>query len=179
MLPQRPQRLLPCTFHTPGDSPRVSRWVHFSGLPCPRAHVFKALALAVVIALPAEALAAPAEGPTLAKEDTMRTDVSTVLVKAPRVTLEEILDRVARGEARRDSLMRDQSFTATLRVMRDTESKKAPVLFAESVSKVYKKKRTSCARSSCATTKRSPTRAITATMKTSTPTSRRAWARRS
>src|SRR5689334_21127055 len=79
-------------------------------------------------------------GPTLAKEDTMRTDVSTVLVKAPRVTLEEILDRVARGEARRDSLLRDQSFTATLRVMRDTEGKKAPVLFAESVSKVYKKK---------------------------------------
>jgi hypothetical protein len=140
MLPQRPQRPLPRTFHTPGDPQRVSRWVRFSGLPCPRAHVFKALALAVVIALPAAALAAPAEGPTLAKEDTMRTDVSTVLVKAPRVTLEEILDRVARGEARRDSLLRDQSFTATLRVMRDTESKKAPVLFAESVSKVYKKK---------------------------------------
>src|SRR5580765_5709267 len=140
MLPQRPQRPLPCTFHTPGDSPRLSRWVHFSGLPNPRAQVVKALALAVVIALPAAALAAPAEGPTLAKEDTMRTDVSTVLVKAPRVTLEEILERVARGEARRDSLLRDQSFTATLRVMRDTESKKPPVLFAESVSKVYKKK---------------------------------------
>jgi outer membrane lipoprotein-sorting protein len=83
---------------------------------------------------------APAGGPTLATEDTMRTDVSTVLVRAPRVTLEEILDRVARGEARRDSLMRDQSFTATLRVMRDVEGKKGPVLFAESVTKVYKKK---------------------------------------
>jgi hypothetical protein len=83
---------------------------------------------------------APGEGPTLATEDTMQTDVSTVLVRAPRVTLEEILDRVARGEARRDSLMRDQSFTATLRVMRDVEGKKGPVLFAESVTKVYKKK---------------------------------------
>src|SRR5580765_5914049 len=140
MLPQRPQRPLPCTFHTPGDSPRLSRWVHFSGLPNPRAQVVKALALAVVIALPAAALAAPAEGPTLAKEDTMRTDVSTVLVKAPRVTLEEILERVARGEARRDSLLRDQSFTATMRVMRNTVGKGAPELFVESVSRVYKKK---------------------------------------
>jgi hypothetical protein len=70
----------------------------------------------------------------------MHTDVSPVLVKAPRVTLEEILDRVARGEARRDSLLSDQSFTATLRVMRDTEGKKGPILFAESVNKVYKKK---------------------------------------
>jgi len=79
-------------------------------------------------------------GPTLATEDTMHTDVSPVLVKAPRVTLEEILDRVARGEARRDSLLRDQSFTATLRVMRNTGANKQPVLFAESVYKVYKKK---------------------------------------
>ena len=81
-----------------------------------------AIALAALLAW----LAAPpagAQGPTLATEDTMRTDVSTVLVKAPRVTLEEILDRVARGEARRDSLLHDQSFTATLRVMRDTEGK--------------------------------------------------------
>ena len=99
-----------------------------------------ALALALVLSAPATGWPAPGDGPTLAKEDTMRTDVSTVLVKAPRVTLEEILDRVARGEARRDSLLRDQSFTATLRVMRNTESKKPPVLFAESVSKVYKKK---------------------------------------
>jgi hypothetical protein len=99
------------------------------------------LAAFVPWAAPARGAApAPDAGPTLAKEDTMHTDVSTVLVKAPRVTLDEILDRVARGEARRDSLLRDQSFTATLRVMRDTEGKKGPVLFAESVSKVYKKK---------------------------------------
>ena len=95
--------------------------------------------VAALVPVPA-GLAAPGDGPTLAKEDTMHTDVSEVLVRAPRVTLEEILDRVARGEARRDSLIRDQSFTATLRVMRDTEGKKGPILFAESVSKVYKKK---------------------------------------
>jgi hypothetical protein len=81
-----------------------------------------------------------AAGPALAVEDTMHTEVSEVLVRAPRVTLDEILDRVARGESRRDSLLRDQSFTATLRVMRKTVGKQAPELFAESVSKVYRKK---------------------------------------
>lgn len=81
--------------------------------------------------------AAPA---ALAVEDTMHTDVSEVLVRAPRVTLDEILDRVARGEARRDSLLKDQSFTATMRVLRNTAGKGKPELFAESVSKVYKKK---------------------------------------
>lgn len=79
-------------------------------------------------------------GPTLAVEDTMHTDVPEVLVRAPRVTLDEILDRVARGEARRDSLLRDQSFTATMRVMRNTVGKGTPELFVESVSRVYKKK---------------------------------------
>jgi len=81
-----------------------------------------------------------AGGPTLATEDTMRTEVSPMLVRAPRVSLEEILDRVARGEARRDSLLRDQSFTATMRVIRNTSGRGTPKLFAETVAKVYKKK---------------------------------------
>ncbi len=103
------------------------------------------IALLTLLALPAGALraAAPAAGtpgPALAVEDTMHTDVSEVLVRAPRVTLDEILDRVARGEARRDSLLSDQSFTSTLRVMRNVTGSKAPQLFFESVSKVYKKK---------------------------------------
>jgi hypothetical protein len=126
--------------------PGPSRVLHG---PAPAGAWVLALVLAVAHAPLAGGAPAPGEqpsspgrtaGPTLATEDTMHTDVSTVLVRAPRVTLEEILDRVARGEARRDSLMRDQSFTATLRVMRDSEGKKGPVLFAESVSKVYKKK---------------------------------------
>ena len=70
----------------------------------------------------------------------MRTEISEVLVRAPRVTLDEILDRVARGEARRDSLLRDQSFTATMRVLGNTTGKKQPTLFVETVSKVYRKK---------------------------------------
>src|SRR5262245_45758069 len=81
-----------------------------------------------------------APGPTLAVEDTMHTDVSEVLVRAPRVTLNEILDRVARGEARRDSLLRDLSFVADIRVVHNVVGKGTPELFAESISKVYKKK---------------------------------------
>jgi hypothetical protein len=81
-----------------------------------------------------------AAGPTVAVEDTMHTDVPEVLVRAPRVTLDEILDRVAHGEARRDSLLRDESFTATMRVMRNTAGRGTPELFSETVSRVYKKK---------------------------------------
>ena len=96
----------------------------------------------------AAALAAPcaaaepssARGPMLAIEDTLHTEVPEVLVRAPRVTLDEILDRVARGEARRDSLLRDVAFTATLRLVRDTEGGKTPQLLEERVSRVYRKK---------------------------------------
>ncbi len=96
------------------------------------------LLFAALVVLSASSPAAAA-GPTLAVEDTMRTEVSEVLVRAPRVTLDEILDRVARGEARRDSLMNDQTFTATMRVVRNVTSAKPEVLI-ETVSKVYKKK---------------------------------------
>lgn len=105
-----------------------------------------ALMLLTALTICQAAFAAPpppgthGSGPTLAVEDTMHTDVPEVLVRAPRVTLDEILDRVARGEARRDSLLHDQSFTATMRVFHNTVGKRTPELFAESVSKVYKKK---------------------------------------
>lgn len=97
-------------------------------------------ALAGLTACLFAALPVRAQGPSLAVEDTMTTEVPEVLVRAPRVTLDEILDRVARGEARRDSLLKDQSFTATLRIMRNTAGKGTPELLAESVHKVYKKK---------------------------------------
>lgn len=86
------------------------------------------------------ALALAQSGPTLAIEDTMRTEVSEVLVRAPRVTLEEILDRVARGEARRESLLVDQTFIATVRVVRDVTGRKGPELLFETVSQIYKKR---------------------------------------
>ncbi|MBI5711433.1 MAG: hypothetical protein HZC42_14200 [Candidatus Eisenbacteria bacterium] len=83
----------------------------------------------------------PSHGPTLATEDTMYASVPEVLVSAPRVTLAEILDRVARGEARRESLMTDQSFLITLRVVRDAATPgRAPELMSETVMRVYKKK---------------------------------------
>jgi hypothetical protein len=82
----------------------------------------------------------PTPGPTVATEDTMRTEVPEVLVRAPRVTLDEILDRVARGEARRDSLLKDQEFTATFRVVSGVDSKKGPETLNERVLHVYKKR---------------------------------------
>ena len=79
--------------------------------------------------------------PTMAVEDTMRTEVPEVLVRAPRVTLDEILSRVARGEARRESLMTDQTFTITIRVVgRVEDPKKPPKLLVENVVRVYKKR---------------------------------------
>lgn len=84
------------------------------------------------------AAAPAASGPTLAVEDTMHTEVPEVLVNAPRVTLDEILDRVARGEARRDSLLHDVVFTATMRIVRVGE--KQPQLLQEVVNRVYKRK---------------------------------------
>lgn len=79
-------------------------------------------------------------GPTLAVEDTMYTEVPTVLVTAPRVTLDEILDRVARGERRRDSLMTDQSVLVTMRMVRNADRKRPAELLTETVMRVYKKK---------------------------------------
>jgi hypothetical protein len=83
---------------------------------------------------------APEPGPTLAVEDTMYTTVPEVLVRAPRVTLDEILDRVALGEARRDSLLRDQAFTFTLRVVGNVATQKEPKLLVETVNRVYRKR---------------------------------------
>ncbi len=68
----------------------------------------------------------PRPGPTLAVEDTLRTrapePLPEVLVTAPRQTLDEILRRVAEGEAYRDSLIRDQAYTLFFRMTgRDSE----------------------------------------------------------
>ena len=87
------------------------------------------------------AVSGSGSGPTLAIEDTLHTEVPEVLVRAPRVTLDEILDRVANGEARRESLMTDQTFTAAVRVMRDVKTKgREPRLVEESVWRVFRKR---------------------------------------
>jgi hypothetical protein len=71
----------------------------------------------------------------------MHTSVPEVLIRAPRVTLNEILDRVAWGEARRDSLMKDQSFLFSVRVLSiSMDGRKPPDLLAENVTRVYKKR---------------------------------------
>ena len=95
--------------------------------------------LAVIITV---ALAPPPPTPpTLAIEDTMHTQVGEVLVQAKRVTLDEILDRVARGEARRAALINDQVFTATSRVVAHADEQgKTPEILSETVFRVYKKR---------------------------------------
>jgi hypothetical protein len=84
--------------------------------------------------------------PTLAVEDTLRQflddPLSEILVTAPRQTLDEILRRVAEGEARRDSLLQDQAFTFLVRfsgrkAADDPEQKSE--LYAESATRVYQK----------------------------------------
>ena len=92
--------------------------------------------LATLLAAPLPAAA----GPTLAVEDTMHTQVEEVLVRAPRITLEEILDRVARGEARRESLLTDQAFTGTVRLVRLPSGHGPSGPMMESVWRVYRKR---------------------------------------
>lgn len=106
---------------------------------------FAAALTFAALALFAPASASPSgtipPGPTVAVEDTMHTSVPEVLVRAPRVTLAEILDRVARGEARRDSLLNDESFRAVIRlVANEAGPAKRPELESETVVRVYKKR---------------------------------------
>lgn len=79
-------------------------------------------------------------GPTLAREDTMTTSVPEVLVSAPRMTLDEILDRIARAERRRDSLLVDESFIATMRLMRGKNDVAPAEFLEENVVQVWRKK---------------------------------------
>ena len=96
--------------------------------------VFSAPSAAVRAATPVP------RGPAVAVEDTMRTEVSPVLVAAPRVTLDEILDRVARGEAHRDSLLKDESYLVTVRVVGHTGEGQKPVLLDETVAQTWKRR---------------------------------------
>ena len=106
------------------------------------------IALSATLLAPSPSAAAPARGgapaatgrPTLAVEDTMHTEVPPVLVNAPRVTLDEILGRVARGETHRDSLIRDRSFLFTLRIVGHTGPGGSPVLLEERVTQVWQRR---------------------------------------
>jgi hypothetical protein len=93
------------------------------------------------LAVPAGRALAQASTPTLAVEDTMHVDLPPVAVHAPRVTIDEILDRVAKGEARRDSLMRDQTYTMVAFLTYVDTTKSPPVRKRqwESSARVYKK----------------------------------------
>ena len=61
-------------------------------------------------------------------------------MRAPRVTLDEILDRVARGEARRDSALQDLACTAAVRTFHRPPGGTDSRLYMESVWRVYRKR---------------------------------------
>lgn len=82
----------------------------------------------------------PVPPPALAVEDTMHTEVPPVFVNAKRVTLDEILDRVAAGEARRDSLLEDQGYQLTVRLVGHAAERKEPRLVMEDVERVYQRR---------------------------------------
>lgn len=94
----------------------------------------------LLLVAPLLATAPARTGPTVAVEDTLYTELPEELVTAPRVTLDEILDRVARGEARRDSAIRSQEFTAAVRAMHKPRGAREPQLFEETVWRVFKRK---------------------------------------
>ncbi len=106
----------------------------------PKSLLVLALAVWPGLTAPAAAVTPVRTGPAVAAEDTMYTELPPILVRAPRVTLEEILARVARGERRRDSLMTDQSFLLTVRIVRNARKDKPEQLVMETVSRVWKKK---------------------------------------
>jgi hypothetical protein len=125
-------------------------------MPVPAPVLLVALVPLALLALPAgpataqSTLPPPSEktlpGPILALEDTIPVPTRRLpeqVVRAPRVTLDEILRRVAEGEARRDSLMQDQAFTllAALTYLDRDPDAKAPVTRQwESASRVYRKR---------------------------------------
>jgi len=100
-----------------------------------------ALGLAVTLAA-----AAHASTPVLAVEDTVRLASGSLpeyVVRAPRVTLDEILRRVSEGEARRDSLMQDQVFTRIVKVVYRYDADRAgkqPKRKLEQAHRVFKKR---------------------------------------
>ena len=85
----------------------------------------------------------PFPRPAFAVEDTMAIPVTVLpdfLVEADRVTLDEILRRVAAGEARRDSLMVDQEYTLVGVITYLDKSGQSAKRKREVASRVYKKR---------------------------------------
>jgi len=96
--------------------------------------------------LPKSPLKGVPGGPTLAEEDTIPIPSALLPVfevTASRVSLDEILRRVAEGEAHRDSLMLDQSYTLSARIIYLDADEKAPTgakTRVDYAGKVYKKR---------------------------------------
>ncbi|MBI5838216.1 MAG: hypothetical protein HZB25_13335 [Candidatus Eisenbacteria bacterium] len=119
-------------------------------------HELGRLGLLALLACSVPVPAAPAETPgpqdtpagpppaTLALEDTLPTPRITlreVEVKARRMSLDDILDRIAAGEARRDSLLQDQVYDLYARVVARHPGRQDSVLtIMEQVSRIYQER---------------------------------------
>src|SRR5262245_20458968 len=113
----------------------------------PRTAALLLVGLALVLCAPgpgrAQAAPAATPRPTIAVEDTLYMDLPEEIVRSPRVTIDEILRRVAEGEAHRDSLMDDQVFTmlAALTFLDSEKGPASPVVRQwESATRVYRKR---------------------------------------
>ena len=105
-----------------------------------RIALLAAMAGALLAAASAGAETAPV--PTLAVEDSLpvpRIELREVEVRARRATLDEILDRIVRGEARRDSLIHDIVYDFYARAWERQPGRESPrKTLLDQVSRVYK-----------------------------------------
>lgn len=117
-------------------------------VPIPR-FLHSLLVATLVLAGPALAQELPphpekvSAGPIFAVEDTIPVPSALLpvqIVSASRVTLDEILRRVAEGEARRDSLMQDQSFLMLAALTYVDPKSKTTVRQWEQATQVYRKR---------------------------------------
>ncbi len=86
-------------------------------------------------------VSAAADSLPLLQEDTVpvpRVTLREVRVETRRVSLEEVLDRIAAGEAHRDSLMHDQVFDLYARVLARNRDGGLRQVVLDQVSRVYK-----------------------------------------
>ncbi|HVP39685.1 MAG TPA: hypothetical protein VMS93_10945 [Candidatus Saccharimonadales bacterium] len=92
-------------------------------------------------ASPPPAAAQPVPPPTLAVEDTLpvpRITLREVEVRARRLSLDDILDLIVAGEARRDSLIQDQVYDCYARVIaRHPGRTDSTITLVEQQSRVY------------------------------------------
>lgn len=123
------------------EEPPISPPQRVPGLPAARYLAGLVLAAGVACYSPGSA-AEPLAPPTLALEDTLpapRIQLRQVEVRAVRLSLDQILDRIVEGEARRDSLIHDEVYDVYVRMLeRDTDRDTPRKTLLNQVSRVFR-----------------------------------------